>query len=272
MSDQKQLLSFIKSSSRHIPKLLLLLAKTGVHSSISRPSRPPVLPKPNKLAALGARRKLIIRLIIKRAIRVRVAAIQTSPRTRHILLRSILRTTTARRNTEITRQIAWLKHDPRTAALRLALLAYAERAARVARVADVEGHLGGVAVPGAFAEPVVLEPAAGGAGFVDEVLVQGFAAAGVVFGLVRDLAFHADGLQAVDCGGGAGLRVALIEERAGAGVASVGTCGYGGGVVAARVEGVVGLVWVEGGRGCGLPGQELIGERGGEGEGDERGE
>ncbi len=95
----------------------------------------------------------------------------------------------------------------------------------------------------------------------------------MIFGLVGDLALHADGLQAVDGGGGGRLGVALLEEGARAAVAAVGTCGYAGGVVAARVEGVGGLVWVERGGGCGLSlGLELNAKRGGEGEGDERGE
>jgi hypothetical protein len=51
---------------------------------------------------------------------------------------------------------------------------------------------------------VVLKAAAGGAETV-EVLGEGFAAADVVFGLIRDLAFDADVLQGVDGGRGGGL-------------------------------------------------------------------
>ncbi len=230
-------------------------------NQIFRPSPPTVPPpsatpnsqKPTKSTAPGARRKQSIRLIIQRAEGIRIAAVHTPPGTGDVLLRSVLGAAAASGDAEVARQRARLEDDARTAALGFASLAYAEGAPGVARVADVEGHLGGVAVPGALAEAVVLEAAARGPGAVHEVRVQRFAAASVVFWLVRHLALDADGSQAVDGGAGGGLRVALVEEGAGAAVAPVRTRGHAGQVVAARVEGVVGQVWVERGGWRALP-------------------
>jgi hypothetical protein len=147
------------------------------------------------LAALLTRRKPINhRLITQRAVRIRIPRILAAIRTRHHLLGSILRTTTPRRGAEVARQVARLKDDAWTAALWLAFLADAVGAARVLAVALGEGDLGRVAIPGAVAETVVFEAAAGGAETGGEVVAQGLAARGVVFGLVGDFAFDADGL------------------------------------------------------------------------------
>ena len=138
-----------------------------------------------------------------------------------------------------------MKDDARTAALWLAFLADPVCAAGVLGVALGEGHLGGIAVPGAGAETVVFEAAAGGTE-TGEVVAEGLAARGGVFGLVGDLAFDADGLQTVDGGGGGGLGVAIWEELAGGFVAAVGTgADFGGGGAAGveRVGGSVGICW-----------------------------
>lgn len=164
------------------------------------------------------------------------------------------------RDTEVTRQIARLEDDPRTAALRLTLLTHSECATGVLGVAHSEGHLRSVAVVGALAETVVLEATAGGAETV-EVVGKGFAAAGVVFGLVGDLAFDADGLEGVDGGSGAGLCVAIGEESAGGVEAAIGTGGYFGGGGATRVERVGCSIRIGWRRGSGSGVEECRSER-----------
>ena len=212
----------------------------------------PVVPshRTDPLAALFTRRKPILhRVIGKRAVLIRIPRILAAIRTSHDLLRAVLGAAAARRDAEIARQVAGLKDDARTAALRLAFLADAEGARGVLGVTLRERDLGRVAVPGAFTEAVVLEAAAGGPE-TGEVIAEWLAAVGVIFGLVGDHAFDADGLQAVDGGCGRGLGVAVWEELAGGFVAAVGTgCDFGGSG-ATGVERVGCSVGVGGGWGC----------------------
>jgi citrate lyase beta subunit len=93
----------------------------------------------------------IVRLVVQRAVGVGIAGIFASVRTRHIILWPILRTAAPRRDAEVARQIARLEHEPRTAALRLALLTTAEGASCVLSIADAEGSLRRGAVPGTLA-------------------------------------------------------------------------------------------------------------------------
>ncbi len=190
------------------------------------------------LTALPTRSERISHcLIVQGAVAIWIPCIRASKWTRHNLLRSILGAAAASRNAEVTGQVAGLEHDPRTAALRLALLTGTESTARVLDVAEVERNLGGTAVVGTVAETMVLEATAGGAEAV-EVVCQGVAPAGVVFGLVGDLAFDADVFECVDCGCGGGWRVAVWKELATRFEAAVRTCGDFSGVGAAWVKGI----------------------------------
>lgn len=77
-----------------------------------------------------------------------------------------------------------------------------------------------------------------------EILSEWGAAAGVVFGLIGELAFDADGLLAEDGGRGGVFEVAFGEDLAGGLEAAVGAFAGFIGVAAAGVEGVGGAVWV----------------------------
>jgi hypothetical protein len=212
-------------------------AQTGIISSSRINSR---------LTAFDARRKSIIpRLIPERAVRIRIARIHTPKRTSHDFLRPILLTATPSRNAEVARQIARLEDNPWTAALRLAFLTYSERATRVLGVADVEGDLSSGAIPGAVAETVVLEPAAGRAEPV-KIVLEWLAAVGVIFGLVGDLAFDTDVQQSVDGCRGGGFGVAVWKKLAGGFEAAVWTGGDLRGSGATWVEWIgrsVGVSW-----------------------------
>jgi hypothetical protein len=209
---------------------------------------------PPCLTALDARSKapIKIRLVVQRAIGIRIPRIPTPPRTGHTLLRPILLATPPGRNTKVTRQISGLEHDPRTTALRSASFADAEGAAGVLGVTEVEGHLCGIAVPRALAEPVVLEAAARGAEVV-KVGLEGFAAAWVVFRLARQLAFDADGLQAEDGGRGGGFEIAGVQQLASRREAAVGAISDLFEIGAAGEEGIDGSVGVGGSGEFGAP-------------------
>ena len=168
----------------------------------------PSHPIPTQLNTLDTTRTpTIIRLIRQRAISVRITPLVTPPRAGDILLGPILGAAATGGDAKVTRQVAGLEDDARAAALRLTLVARPEGAGGVLGVAEFEGHLGGAAVPRAFAEAVVFEAAAGGAQ-AGEVVAEGRAGAGGVFRLVGESAFDADGLEGFDGAGGAGFRVA----------------------------------------------------------------